>query len=96
MNCYLLLFQVDEHNQQHDAENSKSKDEDAIHEESFLIGHDLWHDGIGLRFMGGFIPVRLILRSTEGSLWPWLPSCDLHRFRLGIFQQASKMKHGYQ
>ena len=82
MNCYLLLFQVDEHNQQHDAENSKSKDENAIHEESFLIGHDLWHDGIRLRFMGGFIPVRL--------------SCDLHRFRLGIFQQASKMKHGYQ
>ena len=55
MNCYLLLFQVDEHNQQHDAENSRSKDENAIHEESFLIGHDLWHDGIRLRFMGGFL-----------------------------------------
>jgi len=86
MNCNLLLFQADEHNQQHDAENRKSKDEYAIHEESFLIGYDLWHDGIGLRFMGGFIPVRLILRSTGGSLWPWLPSCDLRRFRLRIFQ----------
>ena len=81
MNSYLLLFQVDEHNQQHDAENSKSKDENAIHEESVLIGHDLWHDGIGLRFMGGFMPMRI-----EGSLWQWLRSCDLRRFWLGIFQ----------
>lgn len=66
MNCYLLLFQVDEHNQQYDAENSKSKDENGVHEESFLIGHDLWHDDIRLRFMGGFIPFSGVLKGLSG------------------------------
>ena len=58
---YLLLLQQDVQNQQYDAEDSKSKDKDAVHQESFLIGHNLWHDCVGLRLRGGVFRFRLMI-----------------------------------